>query len=106
FMCYVGGDRQPSQYTAGVENGMWPNSIGATNYTGRLFRVDATFPPGTQATPLTHNGTFNNSAPHADSRAMVFDSNGNLLEADDGGIYRRVSPSSDGDWFGLNGNLQ
>ena len=52
-------------------------------------------------------GTISGSSPHADSREMVFDANGNLVEGDDGGIYRRTSPgSSAGDWFSINGNLQ
>src|SRR5260221_6776278 len=81
-LVYVGGDRQPLI--------TFPNSIGATDYTGRLFRVDAGAMPGFQSTPLTNcptattacNGsvsTSSNSAPHADSRAMAFDANGNLL---------------------------
>ena len=38
---------------------------------------------------------------------MKFDANGNLLEVDDGGIYRRTSPeTTTGNWFSINGNLQ
>jgi hypothetical protein len=38
---------------------------------------------------------------------MIFDSLGNLIESDDGGIYKRTRPRSDeGDWFSLNGDLQ
>ena len=56
---------------------------------------------------LTHNGTSNNSAPHADSREMVFDANGDLIETDDGGVYRQTDPSTtNGVWQSLNGNLQ
>src|SRR5262249_43452386 len=48
----------------------------------------------------------NNTAPHADSRAMVFD-NGNLLEACDGGIYRLVNPNTPATrvWSSASGNL-
>ena len=57
------------------------------------------------AIPL--GGTASGSAPHADSREMTFDANGNLIEVDDGGIYRRTSPRDNtGDWFSINGNLQ
>jgi hypothetical protein len=35
----------------------------------------------------------NNTCIHADSRNMVFDPNGNLLEMDDGGIYRLTNPN-------------
>lgn len=97
-LVHLGGDRQP---------GPFPNSIGANNFTGRLFRCDATLPAGAQCTPLTHNGTSNNSAPHADSREMVFDPNGNIIETDDGGVYRRTLPQTvNGIWTSVNGNLQ
>jgi subtilisin-like proprotein convertase family protein len=106
-LVYVGGDRQPD---------FFPSSIGANDFSGRLFRVNAAATPGSQSTPLTNCptttvactsvSTTSNSAPHADSRAMVFDANGNLLETDDGGIYRRTSPSGTGDWFSVIGSLQ
>lgn len=109
---YVGGDRQDTPF---------PNAIGAVNFSGRLFRGDASVAP-TGAVPspqwahLTHRdnvaatptgGTANNSSPHADSRDMAFDAAGNLIEGDDGGVYRRTNPRSNtGDWFSINGNLQ
>ncbi|HEV7240021.1 MAG TPA: RTX toxin, partial [Thermoanaerobaculia bacterium] len=105
-LMYVGGDRQGFQ-----------DNIGAGDFSGRLFRVNAAAAPGSQATPLTHcqtalsgcNGsvsTFNNSAPHADSRGLTFLANGTLVEVDDGGIYRRSNPSGTGDWSSMIGNLQ
>ena len=88
---YVGG---ATQWT--LEN----NATGATNYTGRLFRSD-----GTNWTAITDNQTLNGSSPHADSRALAFDSNGNLVEADDGGLYRRSSPTtSNGIWTSVGGS--
>jgi GEVED domain len=108
---YVGGDRQPR---ADGDTGSFPNSIGANNFSGRLFRGDASQPAGSQFVHLTHRnnlgaaggGTASNSAPHADSRDMTFDANGNIIEVDDGGIYRRTNPRSNtGDWFSLNGNI-
>ena len=97
-LVYVGGDRQP---------GPFPNSLGANDFSGRLFRCDAALAAGSQCTSLTHNGTAGNSAPHADTREMVFDANGDLVETDDGGIYRRTAPrATTGDWFSLNGDLQ
>ncbi len=113
-MVYVGGDRQD-----GI--GFQPNSIGALNFTGRLFRGDTTIAPtGEVPSPqwahLTHRndiaaipegGTASSSAPHADSREMVFDADAAIIEVDDGGIYRRTRPRDNtGDWFSLNGNLQ
>jgi hypothetical protein len=115
---YIGGDRQPRGYN---DAGSWPNALGANNYTGRLFRGDASVTatgavPSPQWKHLTHTqdaggmtggGTASNSAPHADSREMVFDASGNIIQGDDGGIYRRTSPGDNtGDWFSINGNLQ
>ena len=109
---YLGGDRQDSPF---------PNFIGALTFSGRLFRGDATATatgvvPSPQWEHLTHSngvasipggGTANTSAPHADSREMVFDANGDLIEVDDGGVYRRTNPTSNvGDWFSINGDIQ
>ncbi len=111
-LVYVGGDRQPR---GALDQGNWPNSIGATNFTGRLFRGDATLAAGSQWTPLTDDfadpdgadGPLPGTGPHADSRDMAFDVLGNLIEGDDGGVYRRISPTSaTGVWQSLNGSLQ
>jgi hypothetical protein len=102
---YVGGDRQPTGGNA--TDPSWPNSIGAYNYDGRLFRCDSTRLPGTQCTPLTHMYASNNSAPHADSRDMMFDASGRIIESDDGGVYFRTNPiDTTGGWGSLLGNLQ
>ena len=109
---YVGGDRQDSPF---------PNFLGANDFSGRLFRGDTTVAP-TGAVPspqwehLTHSnaiaaipggGTASSSAPHADSRDMVFDANGDLIEVDDGGVNRQTNPADNtGDWVSLNGNLR
>ncbi|MEP6652387.1 MAG: sialidase family protein [Myxococcales bacterium] len=51
-------------------------------------------------------GTANSTSPHADSRKMVFDAAGELIEACDGGVFRRTSPRTNaGDWFTMNGLL-
>jgi hypothetical protein len=90
---YIGGDRQPAPF---------PNAIGARDYSGRLFRVDATQPRGSQASPLTHSNTASNTAPHADSRDMVIDAQGDLIESDDGGVYRRREPlTNTADWVSM-----
>ncbi|HEV8377831.1 MAG TPA: hypothetical protein VGP99_03195, partial [Tepidisphaeraceae bacterium] len=92
---YVGGDRQPLGSDYGGSN---PNSLGANNFTGRLFRSTGV----NQWTSLTHSGTLSNSAPHADSRAMAVDLNGNIVEVDDGGVYRRSSPTTTtGNWTSI-----
>ncbi len=113
---YLGGDRQDGALF--TEAG---NFIGARNFSGRLFRGDATVSatgavPSPQWAHLTHSnaiaatptgGTANSSAPHADSRDIAFDLNGNLIEVDDGGIYRRSSPRDNtGVWTAIVGNLQ
>lgn len=102
---YIGGDRQPwaTEPTPPVN---FPNSLGANNFTGRLFRIDASLAAGSQVTAITHVGTAGNSAPHADSRDMDFDASGDLLEVDDGGVYKQTSPAdATGNWFSLNGNI-
>ncbi|HEY5846762.1 MAG TPA: hypothetical protein VIU11_21060 [Nakamurella sp.] len=110
-LVYVGGDRQPANPGPDgiLNNGddTFPNSIGANNFSGRLFKCDGSLAAGAQCAALTHNGTPNNSSPHADSREMVFDANGDIVQTDDGGIYRQTDPSTlNGVWQSLNGNLQ
>jgi len=85
---YVGGDR-----------------IDASPFTGNLFRGDASRPRGSQFQAIMdENAGF--TSPHADSREMVFDVSGNLIQADDGGIYRRSVPQSSlGTWSSVIGNL-
>lgn len=113
---YIGGDRQPfaAEGSGNPALPQFPNSIGARNFSGRLFRGDASQPSGSQWAHLTHRndlgpaggGTASSSSPHGDSRELIFDAAGSLLESDDGGIYRRSAPRSDtGDWFSLAGNL-
>jgi hypothetical protein len=113
-LVFVGGDRQPYRNEPGNPV-QFPNAIGANNFTGRLFRGDASLPAATRWQHLTHSnasgpaggGTSNNSAPHADSRDMVFDLSSNLIESDDGGVYRRTLPQNNtGSWTSINGNLR
>jgi len=109
---YAGGDRQPELY--GI--------IGNDNWTARLFRGDRRYTPqanfessptqySEQWSIITNNapsntsetnygglargGTGNNSAPHADSRAMSMDADGALIEVSDGGIYRLTTTLAD-----------
>ncbi len=118
---YVGGDSQPDNDFAIPQ---FPNSLGATGFTGRLFRGDTSIDPvdpssttnlySPQWAHLTNvqdqgfvgGGTANDTGPHADSRDMAFLADGTLVEVDDGGIYRRTSPRDNtGDWFSLIGDL-
>ncbi len=85
---YLGGDR-----------------ISSSPFTGNLVRGDATLAAGSQFVTIM-DGNAGNTSPHADSRDLAFDASGNLLESDDGGIYRRSSPtSSAGTWGSVIGNL-
>jgi hypothetical protein len=59
-----------------------------------VFRVDASTNTWTSVT----GGAA--GSPHADSRDMVFDANGNILESDDGGIYRLTNPNAAGRVWG------
>ena len=90
---YVGGDRQPE---SDGDTGGWPNSIGAEDYSGRLFRGDASEAPGSQWIALTHD-------PSTDNR---LDGDGDTFE---GGNYVRfiniddTPPTVSG--FSVNGGL-
>lgn len=111
-LLFTGGDRQDLPF---------PNFIGAVDYSGNLWRGDASIArnglsPSSQWRHLTHSngiaaipggGTTNNSSPHADSRDMAMDANGQIVEVDDGGIFRRTSPENNsGAWSSMAGNLQ
>ncbi|MGH3737289.1 MAG: hypothetical protein ACRDT6_16990 [Micromonosporaceae bacterium] len=109
-LVYLGGDRQPTNPgpdgVAGTNDDTWPNSINAGDFTGRLFRCDASQGAGTQCAVITHVNA-NGTAPHADSREMAWDANGDLVETDDGGVYRQSDPATNnGSWASVNGNLQ
>ena len=110
-------------YASGISQlGPFPNSVGATDFMSHSFRGDTTRARGltgnvsNQWDHLTHatgnalmpnGGTAGTSAGHADSRAMTFDANGNLIEVADGGLVRRTNPGNNtGDWFSINGNIQ
>jgi uncharacterized repeat protein (TIGR01451 family) len=111
-LVYVAGDRQDSPF---------PNFIGARDFSGRLFRGDTRIAP-TGAVPspqwahltnlnsiaqISGGGTAHNSSPHADSRELVVDAGGDLINTNDGGVYRLTSPQNNtGDWFSINGDIQ
>jgi hypothetical protein len=68
------------------------------------FRGDAALPLGSQ---FVFTSTGDDSYPHADSREMVFDANGSIIETDDGGINRLTTPRdlSTAVWRSVVGNL-
>lgn len=114
-LVYTGGDRQPDPNNGLDFVASNPNSIGAINYTGRLFSGNASASPGNQWTPITDNfarinqsaaSGANGTGPHADSRAMAWLPNGSLIEADDAGLYMRSTPTlANGTWTSKNGDL-
>ncbi len=91
-LVYIGGDR-----------------ITTSPFTGNLFRGNASLAPGSQFTTIMDgnaNSGSGNTTPHADSRELLMDANGNLIEGDDGGLYRRSAPTlSTGTWSSVIGNL-
>jgi hypothetical protein len=96
---FIAGDRQDSPF---------PNVNGCRTFNANIFRGDATQLPGNPWQSVVCNGA-NGTAPHADSRAIVFDANGNLLHADDGGIYQLLDPDNEAGvrrWVAVNGDLR
>ena len=72
-----------------------------------MFRADASAASGSQwlrVTGINAGGT----GPHPDSRYMAFDANGDLLDSDDGGIYRLVTPNTGATrtWRSVNGDIR
>jgi hypothetical protein len=81
---FIAGDRQ---------NNPFPNVNGCNNFSANVFRGDASLLPGNPWQNVVCNGA-NGTSPHADSRDMQFDANGNLLQANDGGIFRLTNPNN------------
>ena len=97
-LVYASGDRQPRPTSTG-------NLSGATDFTGRIF--SATYAPGATAWSAVTGTNAAGTGPHADSRELVFDRQGSILEGDDGGIYRLQTPGAPGRvWQSLNGTLR
>ncbi len=88
---YVGGDHLP-------EGGA-----------GQIIACDAALPRGSQCRRAVRQGTSDASAPHADTRSLVFGDAGHLLLGGDGGVYRDDDPAHpaapDSRWTSLNGKL-
>jgi autotransporter-associated beta strand protein len=74
-----------------------------TTYSLAAYRVSVA---DQTITGLTLANTANGTFPHSDSRAITFDSSGNLILTSDGSIYLRTSPQTDsGNWQRVNGDL-
>jgi Ca2+-binding RTX toxin-like protein len=86
---YIGGDEQ--------------DDLGAhISFIDRFQPTLQRTPLGIFLTPGWHGVTGLFDRPHPDSRNMVFDAAGQLLECDDGGIYRRVDHDH---WDAVTGSL-
>jgi hypothetical protein len=90
---FISGDRQASPF---------PNATGCTSFSASVFRYT-----GTVWENVVCNGALGTS-PHPDSRDMQFDADGNLLQANDGGIYRLVNPNTTAtrQWLPAVGNIR
>ena len=95
---YVGGDTDPNP-----------------PFRGRLFRGVFGATTGTTANQAVTNSQWfiavdagaNSTAPHADSRVLLFAPDGNILQGDDGGLFRLTSPSAAArTWSSVNGDLR
>jgi hypothetical protein len=75
------------------------NSAGLTDWVARVFRGD--FSAANQWQQRV-GSSVNNTAPHADSRVLIF-AHGRLLESDDGGINRFDVAGNR--WHSINGNM-
>jgi hypothetical protein len=83
-----------------------PNVLFITGYQSGVDRGDRSLAPGSQW--LGMNGSAaNNTGPHVDGWSMSFDSHGNLLQTNDGGIYRLINPDDPATrtWQSVNGDI-
>ena len=97
---YVGGDRQPN-------NNGFPNAIGANDFTGRLFRCDAT--PGRQQ-PMHAADAQRHREQQLAARRLAGDDVRRQRRHHRDGRRRDLPPTdpstTNGAWQSLNGNLQ
>jgi len=97
---WVSGDRQPDGTELGGMN-QFPNPNGANNYSGNIFRN-----VGGAWQLMALNGA-NGTSPHADSRAMAFDADGNILHTCDGGVFKLSDPNAaTRRWSSINGDIK
>jgi len=84
-------------------------STGQGTFSGRVFQGIHNADLNTLVwSPVVGNGA-NGTAPHADSRSFAFDKEENLIQVNDGGIYKLFSPhllSPERKWVSLNGDLR
>ena len=89
---YLSGDRQDTPF---------PNANGANNFSSNIVRnVSGAYQN------MVMNGA-NGTSPHADSRALAFDANGDLLHTNDGGIFKLTNANVPATrrWVSIMGNI-
>ena len=101
---FIAGDRQDCPATTPGCGAPFstPNANGCSAFNANVFRWS-----GTAWQNVVCTGA-NATAPHPDSRFMAFDADGNLLQTNDGGIARLVSPNtaSTRKWAAIVGNIR
>lgn len=96
---YIGGDRQPVIDAT--------NEAGLDDWVGRLFRLFPTGAAGDYDFEQIVGTLAGGTAPHADSRVMIFQGTNTILEGDDGGIWKLTSPrTTSRRWHSLNTDLR
>ncbi|MEE8452868.1 MAG: hypothetical protein V3R99_13165, partial [Thermoguttaceae bacterium] len=102
---YASGDRQTKRVDGKTPSVANPNASGATGWVARIFQ--GTFAPGGGSWTPVVGTNASGTAPHADSRELIFDKQGNLLDGNDGGIYRLQNTGSGGQtWQSMIGTLR
>jgi hypothetical protein len=85
-----------------------PNVAFIAGNAGITWRGDGALLPGSPWTTVVGGGAHE-TFPHTDARGMVFDAHGDLLQANDGGLYRLVDPNNRIDqrqWVSVNGDIR
>lgn len=102
-------------YFAGVPNDPpGPNPYGLSRPSGRIFRGDASAAAGSQWIGVIGNGAdpdgggvLPGTAPHPDSRGLAIDAAGNLINTNDGGVYKLINPNGPNrQWVSVNGDIR
>jgi autotransporter-associated beta strand protein len=75
----------------------------ATQEVAAIFRVNVDGSNASTYTSLVGNGSSPPASPHSDSRSLYFNSSGQLVTTDDGGIYIASSPQSTPTWSAFGG---
>ena len=76
---------------------------GASPFVANIFVGDAS---SNSWNTIVQGGAFAGTAPHADARDMLYDSAGNILHSNDGGMTALADPDGIRLWVSLNGDLR